>query len=255
MVKLSALCPIVFGMPDYSTGINREYVQRFASSDSIYIQLHGDAGEVIDVEVVECKSGATASHRAREYAMASGGSVYECVLKPIAEVYRMNVKCREVCLQSGFVEITDDERMLRRLMKVEYGFSKNGNLFNTRFVEDGGGLYRFCFRVEGGFLADSDTYGLSNEFFRNQIQEPEQLYQFPYVKSRLTVGSATGVPGWVGTLLNAILCCEDVLIDGIPYVRSESSVPERVKIGGERYTLFQYTVEVERKLNDNVLLP
>lgn len=246
MIKLSALCPVSFAPVAGGVGMQRDYIQKFATGDRIYIQLHGDAGKSLTIELHNAIARViVSSGKMSEYEMVSSGAVYETVLTPVAGVYYVTIKDGADSLKSNFFEVSANERDLQHLAIIDYGFSTNGNLFNTRFVGDSS-EYRFRFRVEGGFLADSDTPGLENEFFRNQLQQPEQLYQYPYVKSRLTIGNATGVPQWVGTLLNNILCCGKVSIDGIEYVRSESSVPERVKIGAERYPLFQFNVEVER---------
>ncbi|MCP3895897.1 MAG: hypothetical protein GY706_14905 [Bacteroides sp.] len=225
MMVSDALCSLRFST---EIGITDGYVQRFAQGDTIRVRFNAASRSEVVVELIDTVSGGIVD---RLTVSEARNGVYEAMVQPLSGCYRVMARCGDYRLYSGVFRVADDEEELSRYIVVDYGQNENE---------------RFRFRLEGGFLADSDTNGIDNEFFRNERAELKQLYQFPYVKSRLTVGSATGVPGWVGTLLNTILCCEDVLIDGIPYVRSESSVPERVKIGGERYTLFQYTVEVER---------
>lgn len=248
MIKLSALCPVLFGQTYNGIGIHREYIQRFSVGDVIYIQLIGDAGQHPTIELRDARTDEVVGDvEVTEHEMMSSGAVYEAILRPESGLYFVIVSIDGQSLKSGTVEVTDNERELKHLAVIDYGFSSNGNLFDTRFV-DKDKSYLFRLRVEGGFLCDSDTLGLDNEFFRNQLQHPEQLYQYPYVKRKLIMGNAVGVPLWMGTLLNNLLCCEKVMIDGVEYVRSESSVPERVKIGSERYPLFQFVTVLERDI-------
>ena len=64
----------------------------------------------------------------------------------------------------------------------------------------------------------------------------------------LTIGDNEGVPFEMARLINNIFCLSEVRINGVRYVRSESSVPERQVIA-ERYPLFDYTFNVERADN------
>ncbi len=182
MIAVDFLCPL-----NFSATVDK-YVQRFAVGDTVHVRFRMDSTNEIIVELVDIDESKVVE---RLLAVEVANGIYDALVQPLAGYYKLRAICGDLELHSGVFQVVENTDELNRYVVLDY---------------NNGGDERFRFRVEGGFIADSDTNGIDNEFLRNERAELKQLYQFPYIKSRLTVGSATGVPGWVGTLLNTILC-------------------------------------------------
>lgn len=104
--------------------------------------------------------------------------------------------------------------------------------------------YSFDFRVEGGFLYGEMQFPISNNSFRNQRYENIQLSASPYEVHTLTIGTGSGVPVWAARKANLIFSLSDVAVNGVPYVRSESSEPEITELGSD-YPLYVIKIALE----------
>ena len=85
--------------------------------------------------------------------------------------------------------------------------------------------YFFDFRVPGGFRDSGWTFGVTNEQFSTQHADLVELYARDYITKTFYLGGPEGVPVWYGALLNRLLTCSYVYIDGERYTRNESEVP------------------------------
>lgn len=132
---------------------------------------------------------------------------------------------------------------------VLLNYTNSVNNYDSIFNNNGTHL-SFNFRMDGGFLSDSSKLNVENEFRRNQSQELDSLYSMPYKKESLTIGNSQGVPSWVADKVNCIFALDNVLIDGIEYIRSESEIPESSGSLADYYPFYIYKMNVERK--DNV---
>jgi hypothetical protein len=81
--------------------------------------------------------------------------------------------------------------------------------------------YYPSFRVEGGLQFKSPA---SKDFlYEDQSLDETLLSSTPYRLFELIIGDSFGVPDYVIDLINRILSCDDVLIDGRSYTKSEGA--------------------------------
>lgn len=131
---------------------------------------------------------------------------------------------------------------LRDMLFFEY--SNDGNSAMDNIFSIGGTRKTLQFRIEGGIKPSGWTGNVAQETWRTQRQELRVLYSMPYDKWTLTIGAAAGVPVEYIRIVNNILSCNIVYINGRRWCRSEGSVPEKqlTMTGAQMFTA---TVEVE----------
>lgn len=100
--------------------------------------------------------------------------------------------------------------------------------------------------MPGGFVDDGVSFTVDNEQFITAEADIVELYSLENYQKKLMVGYSYGVPIWFGALLNKLLTCQYVYIDGVRHVRFESSVPqkEQVLIGHNSFVFSQMLQEV-----------
>lgn len=135
----------------------------------------------------------------------------------------------------GAPELTDT-------IRIDY--THNINEFDTIFIGEQRKLY-FTIRVEGGFLGLDEIFGNSSNYFRDQYYYLKQTSSIPYNSQTLTIGDRKGVPSWMGEKINLIFSLDEVHINSVRYVRSESSAPEVNEIT-ELYPYYVYKIVVEQ---------
>ncbi len=123
-------------------------------------------------------------------------------------------------------------------------YTHRKNEYEGIFINEDGTNKTFNFRVEGGIYPGDKIQAVENETFRDQRFSPYQISADTYEISVLTIGSAAGVPQWVGRKINQIFRLSNILVDGAEAVRNESSVPELVQIA-ERYPLYVFRLNIE----------
>lgn len=102
----------------------------------------------------------------------------------------------------------------------------------------------FQFRIEGNFQPDEVKFSTDAENFRDQSYGPTQLSASPYEVWTLTVGQGHGVPNWVARKLNMIFSLSNIVIDGVPYVRSDGSSPE-ITVSLKDLPAYIYKIDLE----------
>lgn len=120
---------------------------------------------------------------------------------------------------------------------IEYGGTRNDTPMDAMFVV-GDVRVPFLLRLPAGFKPSGWDGSVETETYRTQRQELRVLYSAPYNKYTLTIGTAAGLPVEYIRLLNNILSCEYVYINGERYCRSEGAVPEKqlVMAGAQMFT-------------------
>lgn len=125
--------------------------------------------------------------------------------------------------------------------------------YNTWFSAGEESNKFFDFRIEGGFLYSENVFQSDNENFRDQSFSLHNLSSFPYESNTLTLGTAEGVPDWVGRKANMIFSCSDVYVNGFRCERADGSETTREVIR-EKYPLYIFKIEIEPDdfYNDNL---
>lgn len=246
--KICDCTPLVFlpaGEDPQATVLR--YTQQFTIYDHIVVQFYGEGswayvyaawhnavtGERIDYVLMERVS------------LGGGRNFYSGTLPVLDEgLYFVRIQWYDYRLQSTAFEVVREPSP--DTMLIEYSNSDNNTPLDNMFII-GGVRKVFKLRIEGGFKPQGYTPNVVQETWRTQRQELRQLYSAPYDKWSLTIGRAQGVPIEYVRMLNYILSCDMVYINGQRWCRSEGSVPEKqlVMAGAQMFTA---TVEMERQL-------
>lgn len=245
MVKVGDVCPLFFSPVKDKFGLEMDYIQRFHTSDRIHIQVFANASEEVSVNLNNLADGTSTPVTLSTYSQNDNVQMYYAILRELKDsVYTISVNGM---LSEPFMVCSSDA-LLDETLLVRYSHKSNNSPFDNIFwIDDTQQVFNF--RMEAGFKPNGYSPQVSNEQYRNQMQEIEELYSIPYDIYNLTIGNSSGVPYWYAKLINRILCLSLVEIDGTKYVRSESSVPEMTQVI-EDSQLFQISVSLELQNND-----
>lgn len=106
-------------------------------------------------------------------------------------------------------------------------YARNGNGERTDMLSRFFGTLRyFELRLQGGFKDSGWSFKVDNEQFSTPMADIVELSSIDYTDRILTIGTSAGVPVWIPALVNRILSCPLVFIDGKRYSRSADSCPE-----------------------------
>lgn len=226
-------------------GLEMDYIQRFHTSDKIHIQVFASASEEVSVTLNNLVAETSTPVSLSTYNQNDNVLMHYAVLSGLDDAkYTVTVNGNA----SEPFEVCSSDIILEETTLIRYSHKSNNSAFDNIFwINDTQQVFEF--RVEAGFKPEGYTSHISNEQYRNQMQEIEELYAVPYDVYTLTIGSSKGVPYWFAKHLNRILCLSLVEIDGTKYVRSESSVPEMTQVI-EDSQLFQISVSLELQDND-----
>lgn len=221
-MKISPFTPLCFD--EYvSDGVPSRYVQVFAPTDHITVQVFADSSETLsDATLKNAHSGAeVASIAWNSWAMNEGKVCYFLTLQGLSNGhYILNVGGTD---SDEFV-VSDDEQLLGRTTLIQYRFKDNRQRDDVVSVINYMPFF-FDFRVPGGFKDSGWQFGVSNEQFVTQREDVVEIFAMDYVTKTFTMGGPEGVPVWYGELLNRLLTCSYVYFDGKRFSRNESETP------------------------------
>lgn len=246
MINVSKISPLLFDVRYNDIEIDREYVQRFADSETITVQCVVSPSTTLTMYLFDLCANDSFTISPISYDINDSNKLLEFIIPRGGSLYQATITGSDGHVSSVPFRFCDREE-LSGLAEISYTNRDNITSFGAVF-KVGGNQRTFKLWVEGGFKSDGHSLSVSNEQFRTQGQEIIELYAVPYQVDTLTIGDNEGVPFEMARLFNNILCLSDVKINGVRYVRSESSVPERQVIA-ERYPLFNYTLNLERAEN------
>lgn len=229
-MKISPFTPLHFGEANASDGLPSRYVQLFAPTDRIMIQVIADAEDLApDATISDAHTGASVGsitwqtwemneNKKLFFATLCGMSVGHYTIR-IYDNFKQSLD-----VVSDEFRITDDAIALSKTTLIQYRFKDNKQRDDVVSVIDFM-TYFFDFRVPGGFKDSGWQFGVSNEQFTTQREDLVELFANDYTSKTFTLGGALGVPVWYGEMLNRLLCCSYVYFNGDRYVRNESEVP------------------------------
>lgn len=236
-MRFSPFNPIHFTISGANRSGHGEYVRTFVESDCIMLEVFGNAEEELptiglyDAESDEFvgtmylkdytinseehmglleRSGLFPGH----YYMTLGDYVSECF-----DVVSANDSGKTVLIQ--YADRNNRQR---------------DDVLNKIF----GGIRYFSLRIPGGFKDSGWVFNVENEQFRSPASDPVELSAIDYTDKLLTIGSSSGIDVRTADLVNRILSCPLVFIDGVRYARSEGASLERQ--GDSDRKTFVYTV-------------
>lgn len=244
MYIISPLTPLFFCRSNDTTGSSSRYMQVFAPSDQILVEVI-TSGEVVDIsgKIVSVITGNETPVDWKVWSMNSVDKLYYHTITGLDDgCYRFVLNGT----QSEPFRVTSDEHELSDTRLIQYSCRDNKSTKDTVFwISE---VQRFFdFRVHGGFKDDGWSFYVDNEQFIDSDNSLSEVYSYPSTRKTFTVGGACGCPIWFGELLNRILSCTYVYIDGKRYVRSEANVPEFTKVveGVRSYIFSQILQQVD----------
>lgn len=249
MIKVSAVCPLLFN--NYTSIIERpiEYFQKFAVGDpDIIIQSVDEPGVGISLSLIGLSTGTSSPIPVTTYEINSVNTLYEFVIPvPSSGIYQVRLSKGNAILDSLPFSVCPEEK-LKETALISYSHGDNTKQFGAIFILNNN-KRTFHLRVEAGFKSDGVTFNVENEQFRSQRQEIIETYAVPYITETFTIGNNIGVPVSMASLINNALCLSEFKIDGVPYKRKDSSVPEKHVIQ-ERFPQYNFTIELQKGNNE-----
>lgn len=223
-MKLSPFTPLNFASPNASDGLQSRYVQVFAPTDQIMIQVVAATADSAPTATLYNAATNTAIGTItwNTWAINTDTKVFFHVYSGLSDgFYKLTIADKT----SDVFRVTSDTSLLERTTLLQYRNTDNKQRDDVAFVIDSV-PYFFDFRVPGGFKDSGWQFGVDNEQFTTQYQDVVELYASYYTEKQFTMGNSIGVPVWFGEMLNRLLTCNYVYVNGERYVRSSSSVPE-----------------------------
>ncbi len=225
---ISPFTPIFFIERKKRSGIDRAWSQIFSKDDEILIQILRSSAESIPVgRIIDAKSDMEISTiKWTSAEIGESEKMDYCVITGLdtgCYYIRLDNKCSDPFI------ITSSEAILENTVLIQYSPIDNRARRDVVPLVGNKRLF-FSFRVQGGFKDSGWSFSVDNEQFVTDMADIVELYGRESTQKTLTVGNSSGVPIWVGQMLNRILTCHYVYIDGVRFSRFESSVPQKEQI-------------------------
>lgn len=246
---LSPFTPLYFGNHKRD-GIDGRYIQTFAPSDQILIEVICEQGEEAGDMILYSEPGHVrqAVIEMSVWSINESSEVRFAVLSPSTGCYSVEIDGKT----SNIFRITDDANILENTTLIQYSMNSNRHRKDAVFFIDG--MQRFFdFRVPGGFKDSNWAFAVEGEQFVTDKSDIIQLYGLDSTQKKFTLGNSEGCPVWFAELLNRLLCCTYVYFDGERYARKDTSVPEATVLL-EGVNSFVFTQNLQRVINIDPVL-
>lgn len=222
-MKISPFVPLHFPEANESDGLPSRYIQTWATTDKILLQIIAAVGD--DAPTATLWNAHTeetvSSITWQSWQVNAEKLVYFAELDELDPGhYKITIGTK---VSEEFI-VTDDENILAGTTLIQYRFKDNRQRDDVLSVISNQ-VYFFDFRVPGGFKDSGIQFGVTNEQFSTQHEDLVELYATDYITKTFTLGNAMGVPVWYGELFNRLLTCSYVYFNGDRYTRNESEVP------------------------------
>lgn len=228
-------------------GIESDYIQMFATTDRILLQLLGPKTAAVVAHVLTEPDGTPLFQiQFNSWDINSTTRLYFASISLSPGLYSVNITGIG---NSEVFRVTDDARLLAKTTLIQYSM-KNNRQRNDAVFFINGMQYFFDFRVPGGFKDSNWTFAVESEQFVTPQADISQLFGLESTQKRFTLGCSMGVPVWFGEMLNRILICSHVYFDGVKYSRKEANVPElTVQLEGVNSFVFNQTLQQSTNLD------
>ena len=235
---LSPFTPIFFQPRKGSNGVPSRYIQTFAPTDHIELQLICAVGETAPVTKVYNAYDDTEIYTIEwnSWTMNTNDLLYFATITGLSNGHYY-IDMQGIGTSEPF-KVTDYALELNQTTLIQYAMKDNRQRDDAVFLIDGMPLF-FDFRVPGGFKDSGWAFGVENEQFVTDDANIVELYGQESTSKAFTMGDGGGVPIWFAELLNRLLTCNYVYFDGVRYARKESNVPE---VNIEDYLLNSFVI-------------
>lgn len=246
-MRISPFTPLFFNLPK-SDGIDSRYIQTFGPGDEILIEVIGLADEDPPEGYVACLTDDEIMDELVWGECVQGDMcVWHTTINVGNGLYYVHI---DGIGDSQPYRGTSDPTELDDTVLIRYSMKDNRSRTDALFIIDDVRRY-FEFRVPGGFKDSEWSFGVTNSQFTTDKGDIVELYASETTQKNLTVGNSDGCPIWFGEMLNRILCCHYVFIDGERYARSGNNTPQ-VEAVQEGVNSFVFTQQVQTV---NYLMP
>lgn len=223
-MKISPFTPLHFREANESDGLPSRYIQTWAPTDQIMIQVIAEVGDTAPVATLnDAHTGASlGAIEFMEWQMNTSKLLFFAVLSGMSlGHYTVTIDGKT----SEEFRVTDDASLLERTTLIQYRYKDNKQRDDVVSLIDHV-IYFFDFRVPGGFKDSGWQFGVSNEQFTTQREDVVELFANEYTMKTFTMGNALGVPVWFAEHLNRLLTCSYVYFNGDRYTRSDTETPQ-----------------------------
>lgn len=242
---ISPFTPLFFNSDHKTDGIESEYIQTFATTDRILIQIFDSPYVGMTGTVVNAETGQLVySINFNTWDINKDVRLYFHLISLSPGYYYVSLMG---VIKSDVFRVIDDEAELAKTTLIQYSMKNNRQRNDAVFFIDNM-QYFFDFRVHGGFKDSGWSFNVDSEQFVTQHADIAQLYGLESTQKTFTLGGSSGVPIWFGEMLNRILVCSHVYFDTVKYSRKESSVPE-VTQQLEGYNSFIFSQSLQQSVN------
>ena len=221
MIKISPFTPLFFHPTTDRFGADSSYVQLFAPSDSIFIEVFSTS---IGLEgfVVNQITGENKPIEFKSFTTKDSVIIYYATITSLANgYYTVKIGGEE----SEIFKVTDNETELAETTLIRYSSRSNKQRKDCMFW-NGSEQFFFEFRAPGGFKDDDWAFSVNNEQFEISDGNIVELFAIESTQKKFTLGNSIGCPVWFAEHLNRILCCSNVTFNGKRFVRKGNSTPE-----------------------------
>lgn len=237
---------------EYDSENELDYVQKFAPTDTILLQLISDSSTAPTVYIGSC------TDAAREFLEPTTTETSTYAINGTTYCHTLSLSGLEDGIyyivaggyRSAPFEVTSNEIELENTKLIRYTHSSNNNPLGNIFTANGSKVY-FEFRVECGFKSSGIQPKIEAENFRDQFQRTSYLYSYPYLVETLTFGTASGLPAIFCDFINKIFSLDEVYVDGTRVVRSDSALPQAQQLI-ENAQKYVFTLDVEVQKDDEL---
>ncbi len=255
MYFVSPFTPIFFQPSTDNSGIGSRYIQVFAPSDEIMIQVIARSeSRTITGILINVATGEELNIDWSIWSINTTDKVYYYVLTGLSDgYYKVSING----IESEIFHVTSDESELKDTVLIQYSMKDNKERQDAIFwISD---TQRFFdWRVHGGFKDDDWSFDVDNEQFTDADNNISEIYAIERLNKTFTMGNSSGCPVWYAAMLNRILSCSYVYFNGDRYIRMESNTPERnILLDGYKGYVFKQALTsvdiVDYSENDNLL--
>lgn len=253
MIIISPFTPIFFNPSSDTSGVKSRYIQLFSNSDKILLEviLYKETSQITGT--IYNIDGSIYSFISWDiWDINATDKLYYCILTNMPDGYyyiSINGNLSEV------FRITSNEKELTNTVLLQCSNQDNKQRRDAVFWIGNLQVF-FEFRIPGGFKDNDWSFGVDNEQYTDADYNITEIYAMERTYKTLTIGSSIGCPIWFADILNRLLTCMYVYIDGERYVRAESDIPEvNIIIEGKKSYVFKQRLLkcVSLSENDNLL--
>lgn len=244
---VSPFTPLFFRQNVKTDGLPSKYIQVFAPTDVILIEVIGEENHYPNAEIKNILSGISNVIVWNYWDINAEQRLY------FTTITGLTVGCYKVNISgigdSQPFKITTDETDLSQTTLIQYSNKDNRQRLDAVFHINKM-QYFFDFRVPGGFQDNGWTFGVDNEQFVTELSDIVELYAMDSTQNTFTLGTNIGCPVWYAELLNRLLCCNYIYFDGVRYARKDTSVPEMtIQMEGLNSFVFKQILQKVKNIN------